>query len=236
MPVGCWRLCDYSFTKVNAYDWLWMHRLNVSDLYILSYLMPTHIGATLFLSLSLCSLSAEITVRMFQVPNYYREIILCVVTCCVYNYLCSHLKHTPKHFWSWYFDWLWLRADHLSSLHWSGVVVERVESKHWAIIVNKYDLSLRLYQLQFEWLSFLPIFRSFQEIAYNIEMLNRINVCTNAKHCRPILCRSTWAATKTKQQREKNHHGDKDYHLICNGAWWMAEEKVPFCIHILYYA
>lgn len=39
-------------------------------------------------------ISPEITVRMFQILNYYREIILCVVTCCVYNYL--FLLHENK--------------------------------------------------------------------------------------------------------------------------------------------
>lgn len=77
--IDCWRLCDCPFTNVNV--------KSVSD------------ASTSLWSWHLCAyahthrtLTAEITVRMFQVPNYYREIVLCVVTCCVYNYLFLHLK------------------------------------------------------------------------------------------------------------------------------------------------
>lgn len=36
-------------------------------------------------------------------PNYYREIVLCVVTCCVYNYLFSHERRkNNESIWSWY--------------------------------------------------------------------------------------------------------------------------------------
>lgn len=36
----CWRLCDYSFNKVNVHDPMQMHRLNVSDLY--SFILNAH--------------------------------------------------------------------------------------------------------------------------------------------------------------------------------------------------
>lgn len=52
--------------------------------------MPTHIGLRFILY------QPKITVRMFQVLNYYREIILCVVTCCVYNYLFLHYGNKKK--------------------------------------------------------------------------------------------------------------------------------------------
>lgn len=86
------------------------------------YALPTHIGSRFVLY------QLEITVRMFQVLNYYREIILCVVTCCVYNYL--FLLHgndeekaaTPSTAWKTRVSFLFLCSMH-GILNWDCYVL-----------------------------------------------------------------------------------------------------------------
>lgn len=60
-----------------------LSRLNVSDLFYSYSYYDAHTHRATVHSLSARNYGAY----TFQVLNYYREIVLCVVTCCVYNYL-----------------------------------------------------------------------------------------------------------------------------------------------------
>lgn len=97
--LSCLRLslgrCDYAITRLlkNTFDFrytLTAHFcvINFCPPFIVCTALPTHIGDW--------TQSADITVRLFQVPNYYRVIVSCVVTCCVYNYLFPHKKAFMK--------------------------------------------------------------------------------------------------------------------------------------------
>ena len=91
---------DYSFTRVNARR---THRNWPSTVFWCSFFFPActscpHTSEAISLS------DRNYGAYVSSFPNYYREIVLCVVTCCVYNYLFSHerRKKNNESIWSWY--------------------------------------------------------------------------------------------------------------------------------------